>query len=258
MRMKTYSVKQIAQLAGVSARTLHLYDKIGLLKPGKRTQAGYRQYSEDELLRLQQVLFYRELDFPLKEIKEIMNDPDFDVGKALIGHKASLLIRRERLNILLNTIDKTISNLNNKQMTNIEELYEGMPKEQAVAWRKEAADKWGEDVVTRSEKGLREMGQLDIERLKAEQKDIARRLQSLQNFPPESEEVQEQIARHYANIRSFWGVTDPTDLKAETYKGLAELYMVDERYTAGNGNPDPEFAAFMRKSMLYFADTKLK
>lgn len=256
--MKTYSVKQIAQLAGVSVRTLHLYDKIGLLKPGKRTRAGYRQYSEDELLRLQQVLFYRELDFSLKEIKEIMNDPGFDVGKALIGHKASLLIRRERLNILLNTIDKTISNLNNEQMTNIEELYEGMPKEQAVAWRKEATDKWGEDVVTRSEKALLEIGKLDIERLKAEQKDIARRLQLLKGYPTESDEVQEQIARHYANIRSFWGVTDPTDLKAETYKGLAELYITDERYTAGNDSPDPEFAAFMRKSMLYFADTKLK
>jgi hypothetical protein len=133
-----------------------------------------------------------------------------------------------------------------------------MPKEQAAAWRKEATDKWGEDVVARSEKALLEMGKLDIERLKAEQKDIARRLQSLQNFPPESEEVQEQIARHYANIRSFWGVTDPTDLKAETYKGLAELYITDERYTVADGNPDPEFAVFMRKSMLYFADTKLK
>jgi DNA-binding transcriptional MerR regulator len=256
--MKIYAVKQIAQLAGVSVRTLHLYDKIGLLKPGKRTRAGYRQYGEDELLRLQQVLFYRELDFPLREIKEIMNDPGFDIGKALAGHKASLLVRRDRLNTLLGTIDRTINNLNNKQMTNIEELYEGMPKEQAEAWRKEAADKWGEEVVTRSEKALLEIGKLDIERLKTEQKDIARRLQLLRGYLPESNEVQEQIARHYVNIRSFWGVADPTDLKAETYKGLAELYMTDERYTVGNDNPDPEFAAFMRSSMLYFADTKLK
>ncbi|MFC0517208.1 MerR family transcriptional regulator [Mucilaginibacter angelicae] len=256
--MKTYSVKQIAQLAGVSVRTLHLYDKIGLLKPGNRTRAGYRQYGEDELLRLQQVLFYRELDFPLKEIKEIMNDPGFDIGKALSDHKTALLARRERISKLLNTIDKTISNLNNKQMTSIEELYEGMPKEQAAVWRKEAADKWGEDVVARSEKALLETGKLDIERLKAEQKDIAQRLQSLKNYLPESDEVQEQIARHYTNIRSFWGVTDPTDLKAETYKGLAELYVTDERYTAADGNPDPEFASFMRSGMLYFADTKLK
>jgi DNA-binding transcriptional MerR regulator len=256
--MKIYAVKQIAQLAGVSVRTLHLYDKIGLLKPGKRTRAGYRQYGEDELLRLQQVLFYRELDFPLREIKEIMNDPGFDIGKALSGHKASLLVRRDRLNTLLGTIDRTINNLNNKQMTNIEELYEGMPKEQAEAWRKEAADKWGEDVVTRSEKALLETEKLDLERLKAEQKDIALQLKSLKSYPPGSDEVQEQIARHYANIRSFWGVTDPTDLKAETYKGLAELYVADERYTVADGNLDPEFAAFMRSGMLYFADTKLK
>src|SRR5580693_1755938 len=93
-----YSVKQIARLAGVSVRTLHLYDQIGLLKPSVRTRAGYRQYGEPELLRLQQILFYRELDFPLKEIAEILNDPDFDLIRALAGHKQALSARRDRLN----------------------------------------------------------------------------------------------------------------------------------------------------------------
>jgi DNA-binding transcriptional MerR regulator len=253
-----YSVKQIATLAGVSVRTLHLYDQMGLLKPAIRTQARYRQYGPDELLRLQQILFYRELDLPLKEIAEILNDPDFDLVQALTGHKAALLARRNRLNTLLKTIDKTIINLKTKNMNNPEELYEGLPKEQATAWREEAIDKWGEDTVLRSENALREMDKLDIDRLKSEQKDIGHQLQLLRNHPPESDEVQEQIARHYANIRSFWGVSDPTDLRAETYKGLAELYVADERYTTANGQPDPEFAAFMRRGMLYFAEHKLK
>jgi DNA-binding transcriptional MerR regulator len=253
-----YSVKQIATLAGVSVRTLHLYDQMGLLKPAIRTQARYRQYGPDELLRLQQILFYRELDLPLKEIAEILNDPDFDLVQALTGHKTALLARRNRLNTLLKTIDKTIINLKTKNMNNPEELYEGLPKEQATAWREEAIDKWGEDTVLRSENALREMDKLDIDRLKSEQKDIGHQLQLLRNHPPESDEVQEQIARHYANIRSFWGVSDPTDLRAETYKGLAKLYVADERYTATDGKTDPEFAAFMRRGMLYFAEHKLK
>ena len=253
-----YSVKQIARLAGVSVRTLHLYDQIGLLKPAVRTLAGYRQYGQEELLKLQQILFYRELDMPLKEIAAILSDPHFDLIRALAGHKTALLARRNRLNILLKTIDKTIINLKNKTMNNLEELYEGMPKEQAEAWRKETMDKWGEDIVLRSENAFLEMDKLDLDRLKADQKDIAHQLQLLRDQKPESDVVQEQIARHYANIRSFWGVSDPTDLRAETYKGLAELYVADERYTATNGKTDPEFAAFMRSGMLYFADNKLK
>ena len=253
-----YSVKQIARSAGVSVRTLHLYDQMGLLKPAVRTHAGYRQYGPDELLRLQQILFYRELDMPLKEIAVILDDPYFDLMQALAGHKTALLARRNRLNTLLKTIDKTIINLKNKTMNNLEELYEGLPKEQAAVWRKEAIDKWGEDTVLRSENALREMDKLDLDRLKADQKDIAHQLQQLRDQKPESDAVQEQIARHYANIRSFWGVSDPTDLRAETYKGLAELYVTDERYTTTDGKTDPEFAAFMRGGMLYFAENKLK
>jgi len=252
-----YAVKQLAKLAGVSVRTLHMYDQIGLLKPSVRTASRYRQYGEAELLRLQQILFYKELDFPLKEIGKILDSPDFDLVKALEGHKAALLGRKDRLEVLLNTIDKTVNHLKNKTMQNYEELYEGMPAEQAAAYRKEAIEKWGEDTVTRSEKALLEMPKLNLEQLKADQKAIKLALIALAGQDPESDAVQEQIARHYANIRAFWGVSDPTDLRAATYKGLAELYISDERYTAEDGKPNPVFATFMRNAMIYFADSKL-
>ena len=252
-----YSVKQLARLAGVTARTLHLYDQLGLLKPSLRTEAGYRWYGEAELLRLQQILFYKELDFPLKDIAEIIDDPEFDLVNALLGHKAALLIKRNRLNTLVNTIDKTIANLKNKTMK-VEELYEGMPQKQAIAWRKEAVEKWGEDAIKRSENAMQEMGKVDVERLKADQKDISAKLKELMGQAPECQPVQEQIARHYANIRSFWGVSDPTDLRADTYRGLADLYVSDHRYTAANGTPDPAFAAFMKQAMIHFADTMLR
>lgn len=253
-----YSVKQLAKLAGVSVRTLHLYDQLGLLKPSIRTESRYRRYGEKELLRLQQILFYKVLDFPLKEIGAIVDDPDFDLIKALEGHKELLTKKRDHLTTLLNTIDKTVNHLKNKTMSNYEELYEGMPKEQAEAYRKKAVEKWGEDVVVRSEKALLEMPKLNMEQLKTDQKDIAQKLVSLVNEDPGSKVVQEQIARHYANIRSFWGVTDPTDLKIETYKGLANLYVADERYTTVEGKTNSAFASFMHEAMMRFADSKLK
>lgn len=254
-----YTVNQLAKLAGISVRALHVYDRIGLLKPAGRTFAGYRQYGETELLRLQQILFYKELDVPLKTIIPILDNPDFDLVKALEGHKAALISKRDNISTLLGTIDHTITQLKNKSMKNYEELYEGMPGKQAAALRNEAIEKWGEEAVSRSEKALLEMHKMDMEQLKAEQKAIARQLRDgfIASLDTEGEVIQELIARHYANIRSFWGVSNPTDLKRETYKGLAELYVTDGRYTAADGQPDPGFARFMRHAMIYFADTQL-
>ena len=82
-----YTVKQLARISGVSVRTLHYYDQIGLLTPGSYAENGYREYGEPEALRLQQILFFRELGLPLARIKEILDNPDFDLLGALIVHK---------------------------------------------------------------------------------------------------------------------------------------------------------------------------
>ena len=243
-----YSVMQLARLAGVSVRTLHVYDKLELLKPSVRTEAGYRYYGEQELLRLQQILFYKELDMPLKAISEVLDDPGFDLVEALIGHKAALIARRDRLGVLLNTIDNTIDHLKNKTMSNFEKLYEGL--DDAAALRQEAIDQWGEDTILRSETALLEMKPADLEQLKADQRAIDRRLRALVDEDPQSDAVQEQIARHYDVIRGFWGMSAGQAIKAAAYKGLGELYAADERYMTLDGRPDPRFATFMRAAAL--------
>ncbi len=251
-----YSVKQLARLAGVSVRTLHVYDKLGLLIPSLRTDAGYRYYGEPELLRLQQILFYKELDMPLKAIAELLDDPGFDLVEALTGHKAALLARRQQLDILLNTIDNTIDHLKNKTMSNFERLYEGL--ENAAALRQEAIDNWGESVIVRSEDALLAMAPDRLEQLKADQRDVDQRLRALVDCDPASDAVQEQVARHYAMIQKFWDMPSGEAIKAAAYKGLGDLYAGDERYTAPDGRPDPRFAAFMRAAMAHFADTRLE
>ncbi|MBS1271813.1 MAG: HTH-type transcriptional activator mta [Candidatus Marinimicrobia bacterium] len=125
--MKQYTVKELAKLAGISVRTLHHYDEINLLKPAERTHKRYRLYGEDELLRLQQILFYRELDFPLEEIKAILDAPDFDTVEALKEHKSALISRKKRLEKLLTTIDKTIAKMEKGSKMIYEELYDGIP-----------------------------------------------------------------------------------------------------------------------------------
>src|SRR5512145_238650 len=118
-----FTVKQLSKLAGVTPRTLHHYDDIGLLKPSRIGDNGYRYYGEEALLRLQQILFYRELDFPLEDIRKIMGRRDFDVLGALQSHKEALGRQVERLNRLLNTVDNTINHLKGKKIMNEKSLF---------------------------------------------------------------------------------------------------------------------------------------
>jgi DNA-binding transcriptional MerR regulator len=106
-----YSVNQLAELAGVTVRTLHHYDAVGLLRPARGTRNGYRQYGNAELLRLQQILFFREIDLPLEEIKGILDRPGFDLAHALRDHRELIARKRKRLDSLLTTIDQTIAKL---------------------------------------------------------------------------------------------------------------------------------------------------
>ncbi|OBR95108.1 HTH-type transcriptional activator mta [Clostridium ragsdalei P11] len=106
------TVKQVSDLTGISVRMLHHYDKIGLLKPTKLTEAGYRLYDDEALETLQQILFFKELDLPLKEIKEIITSPHFDKMEALKNHKKLIILKRDRLNGLIELINKTLKGAN--------------------------------------------------------------------------------------------------------------------------------------------------
>lgn len=255
--MTTYSVKQLALMAGVSVRTLHIYDKMGLLKPQARTQARYRVYGTPELLRLQQILFYKELDFPLQEIKTLLDHPDFDVVKALEQHKQALQTRQSRISTLLATIDNTILKLNEGKMLTNEELYKGLSKEQAASYRKESIEKYGAEAVETSENHLRKMGKPDYEKLGAEAKTVTHELFKHSHRLPDSIEVQQLIARHYDIIRMFWGTSGQADPQAEAYKGLGQLYVNDERFIQIEGQHHAAFALFLSKAMAYYADHSL-
>src|SRR5678815_3949971 len=127
-----YTVKQVATMSGVSVRTLHFYDETGLLKPAYLGATGYRFYEEPQLLTLQQILFYRELGFELKQIKRILSRPDFDKIAALESHRKVLQKNLAKTRELIQTIDKTIEHLKGTKKMKSRELFEGFdPKQQA-------------------------------------------------------------------------------------------------------------------------------
>lgn len=251
--MKQLTVKELAKAAGVTVRTLHVYDKLGLLKPSVRTEKNYRYYGRDELLRLQQILFYKELGLSLADIGEILDAPGFDLANALAGHKTALQQKQAGIARMIETIDKTILNLQGQMNMTHEELYAGLPREQAEQWRREAQEKWPEQ-VKHSEQMLLKMSKADFDQLQSDFKQTNESLARLMDEPPASDMVQQEISKHYQCILKFWGKPEAA---AEAYKGLGDLYVADERYCMVDGQPQPAFAQFLRDAMHHFADVNL-
>ncbi|RYD72028.1 MAG: MerR family transcriptional regulator, partial [Sphingobacteriales bacterium] len=149
-------------------------------------------------------------------------------------------------------INKTILKVKGeKTMLSNEELYEGFPKEKAEAYRNEAIEKYGAEIVEKSENNLRNMGKAGIAKLRAESEDIINKLVKMMHLQPSHSEVQEQVKRHYNNILQFWGNSVKPEDIPEAYAGLAKLYVEDDRFYAEQG---AEFKQFISKAVLYFAD----
>src|SRR5260370_38971648 len=146
------TVKRLSKLAGVSVRTLHFYDEIGLLRPGRVGANGYRYYGDAALLRLQQILFYKELGLSLNEIAGMLDQPEFDVARALEAHRRALQARLGRLRRLIKTVARTIAYLKGDSVMNANELFAGFSDEQQARYEKEAEARWGESVRESSRK----------------------------------------------------------------------------------------------------------
>ncbi len=251
--MRTYSIGELAKLAGVSIRTLRYYDKIGLLKPIDRAESNYRFYGKDELYRLQQILFYKELDFELKKIKKLLDDPDFDRLKALTFQRKQIVNRKERLDKLLVTIDKTIKDLKEeKNMLTDEELYEGFSKEEIQKIKQEVTQKYDPEVVAESNRNVSKMSKNDFDAIKTEQIQQAKELADLMHLPVDSAEVQAVIKRHHQTNEKFYKTN------AEMYKGLADMYVSDVRFTEFYDKHQPGLAQFLKEAMYVYADKKLR
>jgi len=250
--VKAYTISQLAKMAGVSVRTLHHYDHIGLLKPSSRTTAGYRLYEEQDLLRLQQILFFKELEFPLKEIRDILDDPEFDQIKALENHRRLLQKRTERLARLLKTIDKTIQRLEEDNMTMTDkELYEGFTQEQIERYKRQARELYDPELVEETEERVRNMSRIQWNALKQEGEEVTRLLAELMDKPPDDPAVQKLIARHHAMIEQFYPAP------AELYRGLGQLYAGHKDFRKFYDKYRPDLADFMEAAMAHYADHTL-
>lgn len=251
--MSRYSVKQLSALAGVSIRTLHHYDKIGLLKPAERAESGYRYYGKTELLRLQQILFFKELDYSLAEIKQIITANDFDLIASLEKQKEALQKQIGRTEKLLNTLDKTVQSLKRKEiMVSDEEMYKGFTKQEVPKIRMEVIDRWGEDRLLEAENNVRKMTKQEWADTKQEAEEINRWLANVMHLRPEDSEVQKIVQAHYKHLNKFYNVSE------QVYRSLGQMYVDDERFRINYDKVKDGLAFFLNEAIQVFCDNGLK
>lgn len=240
--MKKYSVSEVAKLTGISVRTLHYYDQIGLLKPSELSESGYRYYDEEALWELQQILFYRELDFPLKEIREMMRSPGYDRREALMHHQELLKLKRERLDRLIGLADDTLKG--EKDMSF--EAFDTTAVETAIKqFAEEAKNRWGgTEAYRESEEKTNRYSKEDWARLQNEMEQIFNGFAALVGKSPDCEEARELVRRWQEYITAnYYACSD------EILAGLGEMYVADERFQKNLDQYGEGTAAFVSEAI---------
>lgn len=243
-----YTVKQLSELAGVSVRTLHYYDEIGLLKPSAVGENGYRYYTDDSLFRLQQILFFREMDLGLLQIKEIIEAQGFDLVSALQTHRSTLNEKIERLQTLIKTVDTTIMHLVGEVNMSKKKIFEGFSEEKQKEYEKEAGKRWGEDRVKQSVKLWNSYGKEKQEAIMQEGGAIYMDIVANMDKGPESDEIQQMIGRWHQHMRYFY---EPT---LEILRGLGQGYHDSPDFNATFTAMHPDLPAFLKKAITYYVD----
>ena len=250
MMAAMYTVNQLSKLAGVTPRTLHHYDAIGLLKPSRVGENGYRYYGEESVLRLQQILFYRELGMPLDNIKRIMGRRDFDVLGALYSHKEALQKQVTRLNRLIATVDNTIHHLKGTAIMSEKGLFEGFSEEQQEEYAAEAEKMYDPETVRESNRKWKSYSATKRESILAEGNAIYTDMIAAMPKGAGSPEVQAIVERWRRHMDYFWTPN------LEQLPGLAEMYVNDPRFRANYDAMHPQLAEFMLEAVTVYVKGK--
>ncbi len=241
-----YSIHTLAELAGISARTLRYYDEIGLLRPSGTTAAGYRLYSEQQVDLLQQILFYRALHVPLKEIARIVQADDFDRLRALEGHLSALYTQQAQTAALIATVQKTIRSLKGEtamtDMEKFEAFKHRIVQQNEQRYGAEVRAKYGDAQADAANAKLLGMTEADYERFEALKTEVQQALESaVQAGDDPAGPAGERIVRLH---KTWLGMTWKA-YTAEAHRALAEGYTADERFTAYYDRNVPGCAQFL-------------
>lgn len=225
-----YKISQLSKLSNVSTRTIRYYDEIGLLKPSIILDNGYRLYGQEEVDLLQQILFYKELGFKLSQIKEIISSKDFDKEKALKDHLTTLNKERERIIVLIDTLNKTIKSLKGEVSMSDKEKFigfkENLIKENEEKYGKEIRENYGDDVINLSNEKFSNMSEEDYKRSKDLEDEIR------ETLIKGTKDYNSEIGKKLYNLHKEWLLLfwDKKMYSKKAHLGLAMMYENDDRF----------------------------
>ncbi|EGA90868.1 transcriptional regulator, MerR family protein [Planococcus donghaensis MPA1U2] len=247
-----YTVNKLASLSGISTRTLRYYDEIDLLKPARKNSSGYRIYGQSEVDRLQQILFYRELGLELEQIKSIVNNPAFDGSQALAEHREKLLAKRVQLDLLISNVEKTISAKKGASTMADNEKFQGF-KQKLVdnneqQYGNEIRENYGDELVDRSNAKMLKLSEEDYQEfMKLEQQILNGLAEAMETGDPTSEAAQQTVDLHCQWLNFTWST-----YSKEAHRGLAEMYVADERFATYYDKVQPGTAQFLRDAIVAY------
>lgn len=254
--MARYTVKQLARLSGVSVRTLHYYDEIELFKPTDVGTNGYRYYDRDAVLRLQQILFYRELGMPLDKVKQTLDSAGFNLSEALAEHRQHLIEQVDRNQNLIRTIDATLQELNGEETMSDQDRFKGFAPEKQAEYEDYLVGRYGEQAKDKIATSHRKVGKMSAEQMAAVQakgdqvnKDLVVEIDA--GAEPGDARVQALIAKHHAWVSHFWVPN------AEAYAGLGQLYLDHKDFRAFYDKYDARLVEFLAVAMKIYAAKSL-
>lgn len=239
----SYTIKQLADLAGISVRTLHYYDEIGLLEPDSIRSNGYREYGDEAVLKLQQILFYRELDLGLEDIKAIITQTDFDTIKALEAHRISLQGKARRIERLIQTVEDTLLHMNGIKEMSKKQLFAAFSDEEQEKYAQEAEKMYDPAIVKASNLKWKSYGAAEKRRIMDEGNQIYTDMVAAMPKGAASPEVQTIVERWRRHMDYFWTPT------MEQLLGLAEIYNTSPDFKANFDKVDVRLAEFMREAV---------
>lgn len=248
--MKELTVKQLAAISGVTVRTLHHYDEIGLLKPAHIGANGYRYYGRAEMLRLQRILFHRELGVPLGDIPGLLDMEGADQVGVLLRHREKLAAERERFRVLIETIDRTVADLKGETPMPNADLYQGFSAEKQAEYEAWLIERYGDpmkDDIARSRNVMAKMTETESHAVMDELRDIETALSEgmKRGLDPAADAIDRVIARHRAWVAAAWGKPCPP----AAYSGLADLYQTHPDFVKRYETIAPGFTDFLVAAM---------
>lgn len=225
-----YTIKKVAQLSGVSSRTLRYYDEIDLLKPTRINSSGYRIYGQREIDRLQQILFYRNMDMKLEKIRQVLDQPDFNHQAALEKHYQELLQKKKQIDLLLLTIEQSLHyHKGENQMTDSAKFAafkQSKLTENEANYGQEIREKYGHASIEAANQNWQNMSAVAFKKMTQIENDLFQSLKKLlasKNL--ESSEAQKVYQLHKEWLAYSW-----PNYSVQAHKGLVDMYLADERF----------------------------